>query len=145
MFETASTTTNLNLKLLGTSLTDKETYFEEWRQDINGESNDSNMKIIDRAYKQMSDDIDALEAAGVTDVAYDTNNKKFSQTINGVASDVVSASQLKTDMGLSNVENKSSADIRSEMTSQDVTDALGFTPSDAADTITDAQIDALFE
>lgn len=145
MFETASTTTNLNLKLLGTSLTDKETYFEEWRQDINGESNDSNMKIIDRAYKQMSDDIDALEAAGVTDVAYDTNNKKFSQTINGVASDVVSADQLKTDMGLSNVENKSSADIRSEMTSQDVTDALGFTPSDAADTITDAQIDALFE
>ena len=57
----ASTTTNLNLKLLGTSLQDKETYFEEWRQDINGETNDSNMHKIDRAYKTLSDDIDALE------------------------------------------------------------------------------------
>ena len=46
----ASTTTNLKLKLLGTSLVDKETFFEEWRQDINGESNNSNMKIIDSAY-----------------------------------------------------------------------------------------------
>ena len=57
----ASTTTNLNLKLLGTSLQDKETYFEEWRQDINGETNDSNMHKIDRAYKTLSDDIVALE------------------------------------------------------------------------------------
>ena len=44
----ASTTPNLHLKLLGTSLADKETYFEDWRQDINGESN-SNMQIIDTA------------------------------------------------------------------------------------------------
>ena len=44
----ASTTPNLHLKLLGTSLADKETYFEEWRQDINGESN-SNMQTIDTA------------------------------------------------------------------------------------------------
>lgn len=61
VFAVASTTTNLNLKLLGTSLQDKETYFEEWRQDINGETNDSNMHKIDRAYKTLSDDIDALE------------------------------------------------------------------------------------
>lgn len=51
----ASTTTNLGLKLLGTSVADKATYFEEWRQDINGESNNSNMKIIDAAYKQLVD------------------------------------------------------------------------------------------
>lgn len=50
----ASTTPNLNLKLLGTSLADKETYFEEWRQDINGESGDSNMKIIDTAVGNLS-------------------------------------------------------------------------------------------
>lgn len=56
----ASTTTNLNLKLLGTSLADKEKYFEEWRQDINGEGSDSNMNIIDRAYKELADGIDDL-------------------------------------------------------------------------------------
>ena len=50
----ASTTPNLNLKLLGTSLADKETYFEEWRQDINGESGNSNMKIIDTAVGNLS-------------------------------------------------------------------------------------------
>ena len=51
----ASETTNLHLKLLGTSLSDKEKYFEEWRQDINGESNNSNMKIIDSAYAYLLD------------------------------------------------------------------------------------------
>lgn len=45
----ASTTPNLNLKLLGTSRADKDTYFEEWRQDINGETGDSNMELIDTA------------------------------------------------------------------------------------------------
>lgn len=56
----ASTTPNLHLKLLGTSLADKETYFEEWRQDISGEDNQSNMKIIDSAYKELADDITEL-------------------------------------------------------------------------------------
>ena len=51
----ASTTTNLNLMLLGTSLEDKEMYFEEWRQYINGEMQDSNMQIIDRAYQALAD------------------------------------------------------------------------------------------
>lgn len=54
----ASTTPNLHLKLLGTSLLDKETYFEEWRQDINGESGDSNMKILDTAIGEIIEKID---------------------------------------------------------------------------------------
>ena len=51
----ASTTTNLHLKLLGTSLIDKEMTFEEWRQHINGEAQDSNMQIIDTAIKSLDD------------------------------------------------------------------------------------------
>ncbi len=140
----ASTTTNLHLKLLGTSLQDKETYFEEWRQDISGENSDSNMNIIDRAYKSLADDIESIEDTGVTGVDYDTSNKKFTKTIDGSTSDVVSTSQLKSDMSLDAVENKSSADIRGELTSTNVTDALGFTPVDESDAITNAQIDALF-
>ncbi len=140
----ASTTTNLHLKLLGTSLQDKETYFEEWRQDISGENSDSNMNIIDRAYKSLADDIESIEDTGVTGVDYDTSNKKFTKTIDGSTSDVVSTSQLKSDMSLDAVENKSSADIRGELTSTNVTDALGFTPVDQSDAITNAQIDALF-
>lgn len=38
----------------------------------------------------------------------------------------------KSQIGLANVENKSSATIRGEMTSDNVTDALGYTPLDAA-------------
>lgn len=140
----ASTTTNLHLKLLGTSLQDKETYFEEWRQDISGENSDSNMNIIDRAYKSLADDIESIEDTGVTGVDYDTSSKKFTKTIDGSTSDVVSTSQLKSDMSLDAVENKSSADIRGELTSTNVTDALGFTPVDESDAITNAQIDALF-
>ena len=37
----------------------------------------------------------------------------------------------KSTVGLENVENKSSADIRSEITSEDVVNALGYNPSDA--------------
>lgn len=44
----------------------------------------------------------------------------------------VATSGNKADIGLSNVENKSSATIRSEITSQNVTNALTFTPLDAA-------------
>jgi len=53
----ASTTENLGLKLLGTSQADKEQMFEEWRQDINGESGDSNMQLIDRAFGELSEAI----------------------------------------------------------------------------------------
>lgn len=37
----------------------------------------------------------------------------------------------KTDLGLSKVENKSSADIRGEITKDNVTNALGYTPSES--------------
>ena len=57
----ASTTTNLGLHLLGTSLQDKETYFEAWRQEVNGETGISNMEIIDQAYGDMADDIQGIK------------------------------------------------------------------------------------
>lgn len=63
----ASTTPNLGLKLLGTSVADKEKYFEEWRQEVNGEGQQSNMMIIDRAYKQLADGL----ADTITDAQID--------------------------------------------------------------------------
>lgn len=75
----------------------------------------------------------------VTNVAYDSTNKKITKTINGTTSDVVAVSTLKSelnftkgDLGLGNVENKSSATIRGEITSTNVTTALGYTPVNAA-------------
>ena len=84
-------------------------------------------------------------ASTVSAVTYDSANKKLTKTINGTTTDVVTVSTLKSDMSLNNVDNKSSSDIRGELTSSDVTTALGFTPTDSTDTITDAQIDALFD
>lgn len=53
-------------------------------------------------------------ATKVSSVAYDTGNKKITETINGTTSDVVTVSKIKTDMnleksdvGLSNVDNTS--------------------------------------
>ena len=82
---------------------------------------------------------------GVMGVSYDTANKKITATDGDVVSDIVSAATLKTDMALNNVENKSSATIRSEITSSDIETALGFTPADDDDVISIAEIDALFE
>lgn len=67
----ASTTTNLGLKLLGTSLVDKEMYFEEWRQTVNGETDDSNMQIIDDAYGDLADDIQGIKDSVITDAQID--------------------------------------------------------------------------
>lgn len=47
-------------------------------------------------------------------------------------SDLSSASAARINLGLGDVENKSSATIRSELTSSNVTTALGFTPYSAA-------------
>lgn len=43
------------------------------------------------------------------------------------------ASITKTDIGLSNTENKSSADIRGELTYSDVVNGLGYIPAEASD------------
>ena len=72
-------------------------------------------------------------------------NGNITKTNGTSTTNVVSADTLKTDMGLGKVENKSSADIRDELTSSDVEHALGFTPADISDVISDNEIDALFE
>ncbi len=56
-----------------------------------------------------------------TDVDSFTTNASSAKTINLTLS--------KSDVGLSNVENKSSATIRSELTASNVTTALGYTPA----------------
>lgn len=77
----------------------------------------------------------ADKSATVSTVSYDSTNKKLTKTINGTTSDIVTVATLKTaltlakgDVGLGNVENKSSATIRGELTKANVTDALGYTP-----------------
>ncbi len=71
-------------------------------------------------------DIDDLEQTAVTAVSY--GNSRLRKTINGTTTDIVTLATMKTDMSLNNVENKSSATIRSEITSANVTSALGYTP-----------------
>ena len=90
-------------------------------------TNDSGFLI---AHQDISGKAD--KSTTVSNVTYDTTNKKITKTINGTTSNVVSTATLKTDMSLSNVENKSSATIRSEITSSNITIALGFTPLDAS-------------
>lgn len=74
----------------------------------------------------------ADKSATVSNIAWDSTNKKLTKTINGTTSDVVTGTNphgtTKSDIGLGNVENKSSATIRGELTSSNVTTALGFTP-----------------
>lgn len=67
----ASTTTNLGLHLLGTSLQDKETYFETWRQEVNGEGSTSNMQIIDAAYGEMAEDIQDIKDGVISNETID--------------------------------------------------------------------------
>jgi len=81
------------------------------------------------------DAYDLVDYGSVTDVTYDSTNKKLTQTAGGVTSDIVTVATLKTamslkkaDVGLGNVDNKSSATIRGEITSANVTNALGYTP-----------------
>lgn len=55
---------------------------------------------------------------------------------------VIGAALSKSDIGLQNVENKSSATIRGELTSSNVTEALGYTPPNIV-VCTQAQYDAM--
>ena len=97
-------------------------------------------RILDDIYKRfgrlswedlgekLQEKITGIIEGAVTAVTWDNTNKKLTVTINDTVSDVVTSVTLKSAMDLSNVENKSSATIRSELTSQNVTDALGYTP-----------------
>lgn len=64
--------------------------------------------------------------------AHLTNTSSTTKKFLSITSQVPSWTTLSnTDVGLGNVENKSSATIRGEITSSDVTTALGFTPYNA--------------
>lgn len=156
----ASTTPNLKLKLLGTSLADKETYFEEWRQDISGETGSSNMQLIDKAVGDIAEDIDNMKTSDVTDVEYDQNTNKLKKTVNGQAHDVFNAADLPvsdaTQTALNNKANKADAVtmVEYDPSSKKIRKTINGTASDivsvddiagAMDTISDAQIEALFE
>ena len=91
-----------------------------------GTSGTVDLGTVITAHQDISGKAD--KTATVSTVAYDGTNKKITKTINGTTSDVVTASTLKSDMSLDNVENKSSATIRSELTKANVTTALGYTP-----------------
>ena len=70
---------------------------------------------------------DTIALGETSSTAYRGDNGKVayehSQTVSGNPHNVT-----KSDIGLSNVENKSSATIRGELTKTDVTNALGYTP-----------------
>lgn len=51
------------------------------------------------------------------------------------------AAGARTNLGIGNVENKSSSQIRGELTSSDITTALGYTPAAGAGAIYTATID----
>ena len=63
------------------------------------------------AYTELAKKAD--KSATVTNVAWDSTNKKITKTINGTTTDVVSASTLKTAMSLNNVDNTSDATKKS--------------------------------
>lgn len=64
--------------------------------------------------------------------AHLTNTSSTTKKFLSITSQVPSWSDVsKSDVGLGNVENKSSATIRGEITSTNVTDALGYTPYDS--------------
>lgn len=115
--------------LVKNSATDYDTIWRNVAYSINGSTPNENGEV--------------LVDIGITGVGYANGN--ITKTNGTSATNVVSADTLKTDMGLGKVENKSSADIRGELTSSDVEDALGFTPADISDVISDNEIDALFE
>lgn len=75
-----------------------------------GTSGVVNLGTVITAHQDISGKAD--KSSTVSNVAYDTTNKKITKTINGTTSDVVSAATLKTDMalsksdvGLGNVDN----------------------------------------
>lgn len=72
-----------------------------------------------------------------TDVSAFTNDAGYittetDPTVPAWAKEPTKPTYTKSEVGLSNVDNKSSETIRSEITSSNITNALGFTPMDSA-------------
>ena len=80
----------------------------------------------------------ALSSSGTRFLREDGSWTSISQTITGIKGDAETTYRTgnvnitKTNIGLGNVENKSSATIRGELTSSNISTALGFTPYDSA-------------
>lgn len=86
---------------------------------------------------QLVNDTKYITSADIpTDVSAFTNDagyltKETDPTVPAWAKESTKPTYTKSEVGLSNVDNKSSETIRSEITSKNVTDALGFTPLDS--------------
>jgi hypothetical protein len=73
----------------------------------------------------------AISATGSLSYNSSTGTISFTDAVVSVAGRQGAVTLTNVDVGLGNVENKSSATIRSEITSANVTTALGFTPEPA--------------
>ena len=132
------TTTTKALTQAGTF----ETFLQS-HQDISGKANKSEMSVV----AGTGDDADkttitlksgtsatvltthqditgkADKSATVSNVSWDSTNKKLTKTIDGTTSDVVTAATLKTAMSLNNVNNTSDADKPVSTATQTALDA----------------------
>ena len=76
--------------------------------------------------------VELRATAGTFDSFTDTAQAAAAAPVQSVAGRTGNVTLTNSDVGLGNVENKSSATIRSELTSGNVTTALGFTPENVA-------------
>ena len=70
----------------------------------------------------------SISASGSLSYNSSTGVMSFSDAVTSVAGRTGAVTLTSSDVGLANVENKSSATIRGELTSSNVTTALGYTP-----------------
>lgn len=61
---------NLGLKLVGTTETEANQTFLEWRSDMNGIGPGSNMQILDAAYGNIKADINGMLAGSKAEAKY---------------------------------------------------------------------------
>jgi hypothetical protein len=73
----------------------------------------------------------SISASGSLSYNSSTGVMSFTDAVTSVAGRTGAVTLTSSDVGLGNVENKSSATIRGEITSSNVTTALGFTPYNA--------------